>query len=78
MPSSAVPVSEIAHDVSPGAVAFPCALHAIVVGFCMTPCAVPESFKSPAHVALNDPFAVVGRLFGDVPLEVGARARSRE
>jgi hypothetical protein len=57
--SSAVPVSEIAHEVRPGAVAFPLAVQEINVGFCMTPSAVPATFRSPAHVALNDPFALV-------------------
>ena len=62
--SSAVPVSEMAQDVRPGAVAFPCALQEIVDGVCITPCAMPETFRSPAQVALNVPFAVVA-VFSD-------------
>ena len=57
-PSSAVPLSVIAHAVRPGAVAFPCALHEMPVPLSV-PCAVPVSFRSPAHVALNDPRALV-------------------
>ena len=39
-----------------GELAFPDALQVIVEPL-RVPCAVPETFKSPAHVALNDPFA---------------------
>jgi hypothetical protein len=41
-----------------GDCAVPFALHAIAVPLSV-PDAVPCSFKSPAHVALNDPLAVV-------------------
>jgi hypothetical protein len=53
-----VPLSVIAHDGDPGAFAFPVALHMIVDPL-NDPCAVPLTFRSFAHVALNDPFAVV-------------------
>jgi len=59
VPSVAVPVSEIAHDVRPGAVAFPVADQAIVAGSVNAPSAVPVSLSSPAHVALKEPLAVV-------------------
>ena len=58
VPSSAVPVSVIAHDGTPGPVAFPDALHAIVDPL-SDPSAVPVTSRLPAHVALNNPFAVV-------------------
>jgi hypothetical protein len=45
--------------VSPGAVALPCALQLIVPDVVSAPSAVPVSFRSPAHVALNAPLAVV-------------------
>ena len=56
MPSSAVPVSVMAHEGSPGAVAVPLALHAITEPL-RVPWAVPATFRSPAQVALNDPLA---------------------
>jgi hypothetical protein len=58
VPISAVPASVMAHDERLGAVAFPAAVHAIVEPLSV-PSAVPATFKSFAHVALNDPFAVV-------------------
>src|SRR6476646_6908922 len=58
-PSSAVPFKVIAQLGSDGAVAFPAALHVMVEPLSV-PSAVPASFKSPAHVALNEPFADVG------------------
>lgn len=57
VPSLAVPASVIAHDVRPGAVALPDALHLISVGDVNRPSAVPVSFRSLGHVALNEPFA---------------------
>ena len=57
VPRLAVPVSEMAQDVSPGAVAFPVAVQAIAAALVKAPCAVPVSFRSPAHVAVNEPFA---------------------
>lgn len=59
VPSVAVPVNEIAQDVSPAAVALPWAVQAIEVGVVKPPCAVPVSFSSPAQVALNEPFALM-------------------
>jgi hypothetical protein len=60
-PSSAVPVSEIVQLVIPGAVALPLALQLITaVEFVANePCAVPDTCRSPAHVALKDPAAEV-------------------
>ena len=55
---SAVPFSEIAHELSPGTVALPSADQSITEPL-RAPDAVPESFKMLAHVALNDPLAVV-------------------
>lgn len=59
-PSSAVPVSEIAHGETGRLpdVAVPFAVHAIVVAVVSVPEAVPANCTSP-HVALNDPVAVV-------------------
>lgn len=37
----------------------PAALQLIEVGDIIIPCAVPVSLRSPAHVALNEPFADV-------------------
>lgn len=59
-PSSAVPVSATAHDVSPGAVAFAWPLQLIVPDVVKWPSAVPFTFRSPAQVALNAPFALIG------------------
>jgi len=59
VPSVAVPVNLIAQEVRPGAVAYPWALHVIVPKEVKAPCAVPVSFKSFAHVALNEPLAAV-------------------
>ena len=56
VPSSAVPVNVIAQADKPGAAALPSALHAIVDPL-IVPSAVPVTFKSFAHIALNDPFA---------------------
>src|SRR3954470_5929959 len=58
-PSSAVPVNVIAHGVElPGSVAVPFAPHATVVPVSV-PDAVPATLRPPAHVALNEPLAVV-------------------
>ncbi len=57
-PISAVPVSAIAQDVNPGAVPVPLALH-VIVDPLSVPSAVPTSFKSFGHDAVNDPFALV-------------------
>ena len=59
VPIVAVPDSVMAHDVSPGAVAFPAAVHAIAAAAVKDPSAVPVSFRSLAHVAVNAPFADV-------------------
>lgn len=59
VPSVAVPVKLIAQEVRPGAVAFPSALHLMVPEEVKAPCAVPVSFNSFAHVALNEPLAEV-------------------
>lgn len=48
----------MSHDVRPGADALPFAFHAIVDPL-IVPSAVPATLSSPAHVALNDPFALV-------------------
>jgi len=53
-----VPVSVIAQEVNPGAVALPCAVQVICEPL-KTPRAVPLNFRSPAQVALNDPPAEV-------------------
>src|SRR4029450_6682914 len=58
IPISAVPVSETAHAGSPGALAVPCAFQLITEPLSV-PCAVPESFRSLAHVALNEPRALL-------------------
>jgi hypothetical protein len=58
VPSSAVPVSVIGHDGTLGPDAFPDAFHAIVDPV-SDPSAVPVTSRLLAHVALNDPFAVV-------------------
>ena len=58
-PSSAVPVSEIAHDGISAVTATPLACHATVVPVSV-PDAVPDTFRPPAQVALNDPIADVG------------------
>jgi hypothetical protein len=55
--SSAVPVNEMPQEVRPGAVALPCALQLIAPEVVNAPSAVPVTFSSPAHVALNAPFA---------------------
>ena len=55
---SAVPFSEIAQELSPGSAALPSADHSIPEPL-RAPDAVPESFKTLAHVALNEPLAVV-------------------
>ena len=59
VPSSAVPVSEIAHDGRSGAVAVPCADQSIVPDGLSVPCAVPASFSVLAQVAVKFPRAVV-------------------
>lgn len=59
VPIDAVPVSVIAQDVRPGAVALPVALQPMAVGDVKPPCAVPVSLRSPGHVAENEPFANV-------------------
>ena len=54
---SAVPVSEMLQDQArtvPDARALQ-----VIVDPLSVPCAVPESFRSPGHVALNAPFALV-------------------
>jgi len=58
-PSSAVPFKVIAQLGSDDTVAFPAAVHVMVEPLSV-PSAVPASFKSPAQVALNEPFAAVG------------------
>ena len=55
----ALPVSLIAQEVRPWAVAFPSALHAMVPEDVNDPFAVPVSFRSFAHVALNEPLAAL-------------------
>src|SRR5687768_4916216 len=57
--SSAVPVRAMPHVVRPGAVAFPWALQLIVPAVVNAPWAVPVILRSPAQVALNEPFADV-------------------
>jgi hypothetical protein len=57
-PSSAVPASRIWHDDSSAVVALAFAAHEITVPL-NVPVAVPDTFRPPAHVALNDPFADV-------------------
>ncbi len=52
-----MPVRLTVQDVSPGAVAFPLALHAIAAADVNAPWAVPVSLRSPAHVAVNEPRA---------------------
>ncbi len=59
VPSVAVPVSLMAQEVRPGAVALPSADQAMAELEVNAPCATPVSFRSPGQVALNDPFAVV-------------------
>lgn len=59
VPRVAVPVSLIAQEVSPGAVAFPSAVQAIAAAEVKEPCAVPVNLKSPGQLALNEPFADV-------------------
>lgn len=57
-PSSAVPDRAIAHDGTDGVDAVAFADHAMVDPL-IVPWAVPLTFRSPAQVALNAPFAVV-------------------
>ena len=57
-PSSAVPVSVIAHNGTAGACDTPVADQLITVPLSV-PCAVPATFRSPAQLALNEPFALV-------------------
>ena len=57
VPIDAVPASVIAQEVRPGALAFPVADQSMAIGVDSFPSAVPVNFKSPGHVALNDPFA---------------------
>ena|SRR6185503_2219649 len=56
VPNVAVPDRFSEHDESPGALAFACAVHLIVVGDVRLPSAVPVNFRSPGQLALNDPF----------------------
>ena len=59
-PSSAVPLNAISQPVSPGADAVPVACQLIVLAEVFSvPCAVPETWRSPAQVALNEPRAAV-------------------
>lgn len=58
--SSAVPVRVMLHEVRPGAVALPAALQVRLIGLVSEPWAVPVRLRSPAHFAVNFPFAVVG------------------
>jgi hypothetical protein len=60
-PSSAVPVSAIEQFVSPGADAVPVAFQLISAALPLenAPSAVPDTCRSPAHVALNVPLADV-------------------
>src|SRR6185436_8098207 len=58
VPSSAVPVSVIAHAGAPVSVAVPSASHEMVLPDSV-PDAVPATFRLPAHVALNEPLALV-------------------
>lgn len=58
VPSSAVPVSAIGQDGRSGAVAVPFPDQVIVVAPVSVPSAVPDTFSVPAHVALNEPFAL--------------------
>jgi hypothetical protein len=53
-----VPASRIGQVVTPGAVALALAAQLITVP-ARVPVAVPATFKSPAHDALNEPFAEV-------------------
>ena len=57
--SSAVPLSETAQEVKPGAVALAVPLQAMVAEVVNAPCAVPLSFRSPAQLALKFPLALV-------------------
>jgi hypothetical protein len=59
VPIVAVPVRAIAHEVRPGPVAFPFALHSSEVGVVNAPWAAPVNLRSPGQLALKDPFAVV-------------------
>jgi len=58
-PSSAVPVSDTLHDGISGVLASPFADHATPPPDTVA-LAVPDTFRPPAHVALNDPIADVG------------------
>ena len=53
-----MPVNEIGQDGRSGAVAVPVPDHVIVVPLSV-PCAVPDTFNVPEHVALNDPLALL-------------------
>jgi len=57
-PSSAVPVSDTAHDGISGVVAIAWPLHVTVVPLSVPP-AVPEAFRPPAQDAVNEPTAEV-------------------
>jgi hypothetical protein len=59
VPMVAVPVSLMAQDVSPGAVALPSALQAMAAADVNAPSAVPVNFRSPGQVAENAPLADV-------------------
>ena len=67
-PSSAVPVSAIAQDAMSAVVATPCAVQVIVVPLNI-PDAVPDSFRPPAQVALNEPCADVADICVGVQLK---------
>ena len=57
VPIDAVPLIEIAQEVRPGAVALPVADQSMALGVVNVPWAVPENFKSPGQVAVNEPLA---------------------
>lgn len=57
--SSAVPLSDTAHEVRPGAVAFAWPLHSILPAVVNAPWAVPVTFRSLAQLALKNPRALV-------------------
>jgi hypothetical protein len=51
-----VPLSAIAHELTAGELAFALAAQ-LITDPLNVPVAVPDTFKSPAHDALNEPFA---------------------
>ena len=57
-PISADPVRAMLQEGSPGALPTPVAFQ-LIVDPLSVPAALPESFRSPGHEALNDPLALV-------------------